>query len=111
MKNIEDLAAAISSFVNGASSDKIEKLGAALANDHPTLQQNKMRLACAFIEAMAAKPYVDARNETSHETAKAMIEGYRAAAKKKIIDQDGVISDSMKKFIDESFPSQYLPFI
>jgi hypothetical protein len=64
--NVKELAAAISDFVNGASMDKIEKLGQELANDHPTLQQNKMRLACAFIEAMAAKPYVDARNKTSY---------------------------------------------
>ena len=109
--NVKELADAISNFVNGASSNKVEQLGKELANDHPTLQQNKMRLACAFIEAMASKPYVDARNETSHESAKAMIEGYRAAAKKKIIEQDGTISESMEKFIDESFPSQYLPFI
>jgi len=109
--NVEELANAISSFVNGASADKVRKLAEAMAHDHPTLQQAKMRLATTFIEEMANKPYTDARNETSKEMAIAMVKGYRAAAIQKIIDEDGSISDSMRDFINKSFPSNYLPTI
>lgn len=110
--NVQELAAAISSFVNSSSLDKIEQLAKEMAKDHPTLQQNKMRLACAFIEEMAAKPYVDARNESSHKIAKSMIAGHKAAAKQEIIEQDGCISESLEKYIEEkALPSQSLPFV
>lgn len=110
--SVQELAQAISSFVNGASNDKMEKLAELMAQDHPTLQQNKMRLACLFIEQMADKSYTDARNETSKKTAIAMINGYKQSAKQEIIDQDGHINDGLAKFIDEkSVPSKSLPLI
>ena len=108
----EELAEALSTFVNGASSNQVEKLAELMAQDHPTLQQSKMRLACLFIEEMANKQRVDARNETSNKTAKAMIKGFKEASKQEIIDQDGVISDSLKSYIDEqAIPSKSLPTI
>ena len=110
--NVKELAAAISSFVNSSSLDKIEQLAKEMAQDHPTLQQNKMRLACAFIEEMAAKQHVDPRNESSRKIAKQMIAGHKAAAKQEIIEQDGGISKSLETYIDEqSLPSKNLPFI
>jgi hypothetical protein len=110
--SVEELAQELSSFVNGASTSKVEQLAKAMAQDHPTLQQSKMRLACLFIEQMANKPYTDARNETSQKTAKAMIKGFKADAKQDIINQDGSISDSLAKYIDESaVPSGSLPTI
>lgn len=110
--NVQELAQAISSFVNGASDSKMEQLAKLMAQDHPTLQQNKMRLACMFIEEMAEKSYTDARNETSKKTAIAMIQGYKQSAKQEIIDQDGDINDGLAKFIDEkSLPSKSLPLI
>ena len=110
--NVKELAEAISRFVNSSSLDKIEQLAKEMANDHPTLQQNKMRLACAFIEEMANKQHTDARNESSKKIAKQMIAGHKAAAKKEIIDQDGGISSSLEKYIDEqSLPSKNLPFV
>ena len=108
----EELAEALSSFVNGASSTQVEKLAELMANDHPTLQQSKMRLACLFVEQMANKSYVDGRNKSSHETAKSMIKGYKEFAKQEIIDQDGFITDGLSKYIEEeSLPSRSLPTI
>ena len=110
--SVEELADALSSFVNGASSDKVEQLVELMANDHPTLQQSKMRLACLFVEKMANKSYVDGRNETSQKTAKSMIKGFKEGAKQEIIDNEGGISEGLKKYIDEeSIPSRSLPTI
>jgi hypothetical protein len=108
----EELAREISNFVNGAHHSDVEELAKLMANDHPTLQQNKMRLVCGFIEQMANKSYVDARNQKSHTVAKAMIKGYKEGEKKEIIDREGFISESLTKYIDEeSLPSKGLPLI
>ena len=110
--SVEELAEALSRFVNGASSNQVEKLAKLMSEDHPTVQQSKMRLACLFVEQMANKPYVDARNETSQKTAKAMIKGFKEASKQEVIDQDGGISDSLAKYItEEAIPSRSLPTI
>ena len=45
-----------------------------LANNHPTLQQNFMRLCMRFIEKMGEKTYFDGRNEASVKTAKQIVE-------------------------------------
>lgn len=108
----KELAEEISRFVNSSNSTKFEELAELMAQDHPTLQQSKMKLACLFIEQMANKEYTDARNEQSKKTAKAMINGYKAMAKQEIIDQDGFISNSLSTFIEEkSTPSGSLPTI
>jgi hypothetical protein len=108
----DELAREISNFVNGANIDEVERLVELMAQDHPTLQQLKMKLVCMFVEQMASKQYTDARNEQSKKTAMAMIEGYKLSAKEEIIRQDGGISDSLSKFIDEqSLPSKSLPCI
>ena len=109
---VDELAREISNFVNGAGIDEVKELVELMAQDHPTLQQLKMKLACMFVEQMASKEYTDARNEQSKKTAIAMIEGYKLSAKEEIIRQDGGISDSLSKFIDEqSLPSKSLGFI
>ena len=108
----EDLAQEISRFVNGANNDQMELLAELMANDHPTLQQNKMRLACLFVEQMANKSYTDARNEQSKAIANAMIRGFKDHSKAEIIKQDGYISQSMETYIeDKVLPSKNLPFI
>lgn len=108
----DELAKEISRFVNGASITEIDRLAELMSQDHPTLQQSTMRLACLFIEQMANKNYTDARNEQSKKTAIAMIEGHKKSAKEEIIQQDGGISDSLAKFIDEQgLPSKTLPYI
>ena len=108
----DELAREISNFVNGAGITEMDKLAELMSQDHPTLQQSTMRLVCSFIEQMANKGYTDARNEQSKQTAIAMIEGYRKSAKDEIIRQDGGISDSLSKYIDEqSVPSKSLAYI
>jgi hypothetical protein len=108
----DELAREISNFVNGASFDEVSKLAELMSQDHPTLQQSKMRLVCLFIEQMAKKPHTDLRNEQSKKTALAMIEGHKKSAKNEIIQQDGGISDRLAKFIDEhGLPSQTLPYV
>lgn len=59
-------------FNNEALSDMINDFGFSekdtakfMANEHPTLQQTFMRLACKFIGEMADKTYTDGRNEAS----------------------------------------------
>jgi hypothetical protein len=67
------LAELISEYVNRYSGDR-DKLAVALASDHPTLQQNFMRtVVVPFLREMAEKPYVDLRNEGSHELAKLLV--------------------------------------
>lgn len=51
-----------------------------MANNHPTLQQNFMRLCMRFIENMAGKEYYDGRNEASVKTAKQIIEALGGTA-------------------------------
>ena len=108
----EELAQEISRFVNGASITQMEQLAELMANDHPTLQQSKMKLACMFIERMADKPYTDARNEDSKKVANAMVKGFKEHVKAEIVKQDGFICDTMVNYIDLSFrPSNGLPLI
>ena len=48
------------------------ELAEKMANNHPTLQQNFMRMCAKFIKCMAEKTYCDDRNRTSVEYAKAI---------------------------------------
>jgi hypothetical protein len=45
-----------------------------LAYQHPTLQQNFMRLCACYIEEMAKKDYTDLRNEASAEFARIVVQ-------------------------------------
>jgi hypothetical protein len=108
----EELATEISRFVNGANVNEVEKLADLMTNDHPTLQQSKMRLFCMFIENMANKSYTDARNDESKKVANAMIRGFKDHSKQEIIKQDGYISKSLETYIEEKVvPSKNLPLI
>lgn len=49
------------------------ELAEAMVNNHPTLQQNFMRLCMKFIEGMSKKTHWDARNEKSVKMAKKMV--------------------------------------
>lgn len=51
---------------------KDKELAHSIAIDHPTLQQNFMRMVCLFIHEMAEKKYFDDRNKGSVELAKAL---------------------------------------
>lgn len=54
----------LSGMVNSSSFDE-GRLAAAMAGDHPTLQQSFMRFCCRYIQAMASKSYFDDRNKSS----------------------------------------------
>ena len=82
-----ELAKEISNFVNGARPAEIKELALLMSQDHPTLQQNTMGLASAFIHNMANKNYVDARNEDSKKMAQAMIFGYSKQLVDKFVEQ------------------------
>lgn len=74
----EELYEEMSRYVNTTSStEKIEDLAEKLVHDHPTLQQNYMRLAMAIIEAFANKDYVDGRNEKSKEMAQVFMNAFK----------------------------------
>lgn len=71
-KEVREFAETFSRFANrlGRCNKGAVK---ALANDHPTLQQNVMRFFLEFCQEMAQKPYSDARNEASVELAKKIV--------------------------------------
>ncbi len=50
-----------------------EELAEKMANNHPTLQQNFMRLCVGFIKRLSEKTYCDDRNRASVELAKKMM--------------------------------------
>jgi len=75
----------ISRNINYMGSD-LEEVGRILAWDHPTLQQNFMRVIIGFISEESKKDYSDARNEKTVELCRKL---------KSIIDDEPV----------------YLPFI
>jgi|Deesub1362B_J571_1020462.scaffolds.fasta_scaffold15179_2 hypothetical protein len=70
---VKDGAAQIERIIN-THPDIPEQIGRKLANIHPTLQQNFMRMVLAFIQEMASKKYWDLRNEASVEIAKILWE-------------------------------------
>ena len=108
----EELAQAISSFVNGANYTQMEKLAKLMANDHPTLQQSKMRLVCIFIEQMVNNQHTDARNEDTKRVANSMIKGFKVHVREEYVKKGGFISESLDDFIDnEVIPSRSLPIV
>lgn len=71
------VASTISDYVNGYSN--YDALAEEMLRDHPTLQQQTMRVIVEYLRGMAAKEYVDARNESSRDLARALV---------KTIDED-----------------------
>ena len=54
----------------------LAEVGMLLARDHPTLQQNFMRIVIGFIEEQATKDYSDLRNEATVNQCKKFRETY-----------------------------------
>lgn len=74
--NVNDFKARnISDIINDCSLDEAY-IAKKLANEHPTLQQNFMRICRNFIKMMAEKTYYDGRNEASVEMAKKIVENW-----------------------------------
>ena len=70
----KELADAISRFVNRHGSYRgLQELGEAMVNDHPTLQQAKMRMFVVYVQKLAALPYSDLRNEKSVTLARDLV--------------------------------------
>lgn len=63
----------ISDIINDCGFDD-DAMADKLSNEHPTLQQNFMRLCRKFIKKMAEKKYYDGRNESSVKLAKKISE-------------------------------------
>jgi len=71
-----ELANEITNYLN-TFGDKSEEFNNAMSNQHRTLQQNFTRLCLAWIEHCASDDYhYDGRNEASHNTSKAILEGF-----------------------------------
>ncbi len=68
----DDAVEQISRAINVIQVDE-EEVGRRLANIHPTLQQGFMRIVVGFLQEMAAKDYVDARNEYARDLAKLLL--------------------------------------
>ena len=65
------VAETISNYVNAAGG--YNHIAQLMANDHPTLQSNKMQMFIRFCHAMAEKPYYDDRNKWAGDFAKKVI--------------------------------------
>ena len=72
--NTKLVAETISNYVNAAGG--YNQLAQLMANDHPTLQSNKMQMFIRFCHAMAKKPYYDDRNKWAGAFAKKVITLY-----------------------------------
>lgn len=53
---------------------RYKELAGKMANNHPTLQQNFMRMCAKFINIMSEKTYCDDRNRVSVEYAKSVMD-------------------------------------
>jgi len=70
----QELADQISTFVNRHGSNRgCQGVAEKMVQDHPTLQQAKMRLFVAYVKELAKLPYADARNQASVDLAKSLV--------------------------------------
>ena len=73
-EEVKALAEHISSFINRHGNySNLMWLAELMTQDHPTLQQGKMRMFVAFVREMAKLPYADTRNQASHDLAKGLV--------------------------------------
>jgi hypothetical protein len=110
----KELAEAMSDFVNSFGSKSPEFIEG-FTRQHRTLQQSMMRLMLQTIEAIASPDYsFDARNESSHETAKKLMEGFKLVEAENFKAQrGGVLTEYDRKYIesDNFVPSGYMSSI
>jgi hypothetical protein len=65
---VQEMTEIISRFVNSADHAELRELGDAMAHDHRTLVQNKMRVFASFVATLAQQEqdgFYDCRNEAS----------------------------------------------
>lgn len=101
--DIKELADSISRFVNRSlcGEDELRELAQAMAADHPTLQQKKMKLACMFIEEMAKKSYADGRNQDSVAKAQRIVGDNYIAEIKKLMIHEGIEEKKAREIADK----------
>tara|TARA_R110000868_G_scaffold210568_1_gene460644 strand:- start:3028 stop:3408 length:381 start_codon:yes stop_codon:yes gene_type:complete len=104
-------ARGLEDFVNGGFSETDGFIQGFLRM-HNTLQQSTVRLMFKCIEAMAAVPYVDGRNQASKLTAQRVLDGYREQMRLFWLSE-GMTEEKAKEYseMDWTVPSGYLPTI
>lgn len=96
----EELAEAITDFVNNYGADK-QAFIQALFREHRTLQQSTIRLFLEVIEAAARKDYqYDGRNEATKFVCQDIVEGFVKLKEE---------NDNLK--FNGMLPSRFLPYI
>lgn len=110
----DELAVAITDFVNSSDKDKYKDFIESFSNQHRTLQQSAFGLMLQTIEYMASDKYhTDGRNEDSKKVAQTLIKGFKVAQTAKYVEE-GTSEERAKEYMDlEGFdkPSRYLGFI
>lgn len=91
----------ITDFVNNFNC-KEEQFVEAVLNAHPTLQQSSMGLFLKVVEGMAAKEYVDGRNQASKDTAVKLLAGYKEQWVMKFMDEQGDTEEKARKFAENT---------
>ena len=77
-KSAKEMASEMTDFVNTFSSEPKKEFIHAMSCEHRTLQQSFTRLCLEWIEHCASQDYrTDGRNESTHQTCKAMVEAYK----------------------------------
>jgi len=95
MTDSKKLVNEITDYLN-TFSDKSKDFNSAMSTEHRTLQQNFTRLVLGWVEHVGSEDYRhDGRNEGSHKTCKALLQGFRDQQAKDGFDGDSL--DFMSK--------------
>lgn len=112
--NGTELANEFTNFVNNFNCNHEEFINA-FCREHRTLQQSGFRLFLMLMEKMASEEYgniTDARNKSTHEIAKKMIDGF----KKVLIEEQmamGLSEEEAKRYVESDYaiPHRFLGHI
>jgi len=100
-----------SRFVNNYNC-KEDQFVEKILNDHPTLQQSSMRVILKVVEGMAAKEYVDGRNQSSRDVCRKLLAGYTEEWVKLFMERDGDSEEKARKYVtNEAFRPSNLPYV
>tara|TARA_R110000772_G_C13310268_1_gene440064 strand:+ start:12373 stop:12720 length:348 start_codon:yes stop_codon:yes gene_type:complete len=85
----QELANEFSNFVNGSSDEKNQEFVNHFCNQHRTLQQSMFGVMMQVLEKVGHESYrTDGRNQSSHETGKTLLKGYKTQMKKELMESD-----------------------
>jgi len=109
-----ELAEAITDFVNSSNKEKYQEFIQSFSNQHRTLQQSAFGMFLQLTEHMASDDYnTDGRNEDSKKVAIALVNGFKQAKKAEYISE-GVSEARAEEYVSSEYgskPSRYLGFI